>query len=124
MYSVDQAGTSLRVGTNHRLGERGIAPDPSVHGHEERTRSRREYTTTIFGASTKRMRTKDINTVIEQFDALPLEEKELAAGIIRKAYAEAARDELAKRVKTAVRNEKAGKVRKGNVSDLLKDLEP
>jgi phage host-nuclease inhibitor protein Gam len=70
------------------------------------------------------MRTKDINTVIEQFDALPLEEKELAAGIIRKAYAEAARDELVKRVKTAVRNQKAGKVRKGNVSDLLKDLEP
>ena len=68
------------------------------------------------------MRTPDINTVIEQFDALPWEEKELAAGIIRKAYAEAAREILVGRVKTATRNLKAGKVRKGKVADLRKDL--
>lgn len=69
------------------------------------------------------MRTPDIKTVIEQFDALPLEEKEYAAGIIRKAYVEAARDALVTRLKTAVRNAKAGKVRKGKVSNLRKDLE-
>lgn len=69
------------------------------------------------------MRTPDINAVIEQFDALPWEEKELAAEIIRKAYAEAARDTLASRAKQAVRNLKAGKVKKGGPKDLFNDLE-
>jgi hypothetical protein len=69
------------------------------------------------------MRTPDINTVIEQFDSLPLEDKELAAEIIRKAYAEAAREALAARAKQAMRNLKAGKVKKGNLKDLRKDLE-
>lgn len=69
------------------------------------------------------MKVRDINSVIEQFDALPWEEKEVAAGIIRKAYAEAARDALVVRVKVAERNRKAKKVRKGKVSDLRKDLE-
>ena len=69
------------------------------------------------------MKTPDINIVIEQFDALPREEKELAAAIIRKAYAEAARETLVGRVKAAARNLKAGKVRKGKVADLRKDLE-
>jgi hypothetical protein len=68
------------------------------------------------------MRTKDINEVIEQFDALPMEEKEFAIGIIRKAYAEAAREALVTRVATAARNLKASKVRKGNLADLRKDL--
>jgi hypothetical protein len=69
------------------------------------------------------MRTPDINTVIEQFDSLPLEDKELAAEIIRKAYAEAAREALAVRAKQAMRNLKAGKVKKGSLKDLRKDLE-
>ncbi len=69
------------------------------------------------------MKISDINAVIEQFDALPLEEKECAAAIIRKAYAEAARDAIALKVKAAIRNHKAGKVRKGGLSDLRKDLE-
>lgn len=69
------------------------------------------------------MRVKDINTVIEQFEALPLEEKEYAAGLIRKAYAEAARNALAQRAKQATRNAKAGKAKKGSVADLRKDLE-
>ena len=69
------------------------------------------------------MKTSDINAVIAQFDALPLEEKEVAAGIIRKAYAEASREALARRVRTAARNLKEGKVRKGAVAQLRKDLE-
>lgn len=69
------------------------------------------------------MRIKDINAVIEQFDALPLEEKEYTAGLIRKAYAEAARKALVQRTKQAVRNQKAGKVKKGGVADLRKDLD-
>ena len=69
------------------------------------------------------MKTPDVKTVIEQSDALPLEEKEYAAGIIRKAYAEAARGTLIARAKTAIRNAKAGKVRKGKLADLRKDFE-
>ena len=68
------------------------------------------------------MRTKEVNDVIEQFDALPIEEKELAVGIIRKAYAEAAREALVARAAAAARNLKAGKVRKGKLADLRKDL--
>jgi len=68
------------------------------------------------------MKTNDVNRIIEQFDALPMEEKVIAAGIIRKAYAEAAREALVGRVKTAARNLKAGKVRKGKLADLRKDL--
>jgi hypothetical protein len=69
------------------------------------------------------MRIKDINSVIEQFDALPFEEKAYAAEVIRKAYAEASRNALTDRVKAVVRNQKAGKVKRGGMSDLLKDLE-
>lgn len=69
------------------------------------------------------MRIKDINAVIEQFDALPLEEKEYTAGLIRKVYAEAARSALVQRTKQAARNKKTGKVKKGGVADLRKDLE-
>ena len=69
------------------------------------------------------MKTPDMKALIEQFDALPLEEKEYTAGVIRKAYAEAAREALVLRVKTATLNLKARKVRKGKVTDLRKDLE-
>jgi hypothetical protein len=72
---------------------------------------------------TSPMRIKDINSVIEQFDALPFEEKAYAAEVIRKAYAEASRNALTDRVKAVVRNQKAGKVKRGGMSDLLKDLE-
>jgi len=77
----------------------------------------------LFKQQRSLMKTPDINTVIAEFDALPWEEKELAAGIIRKAFAEAAREAITTRVKTASRNLKAGKVRKGKLADLRKDLE-
>lgn len=70
------------------------------------------------------MKTPHLHTVIEQFDALPMEEKEVVAGIIRKAYAEAAREALADRVKAAKRNLKVGKVRKGGAAELRKDVDP
>ncbi len=69
------------------------------------------------------MRTTSINTVIEKFNSLLFEEKEFAVDIINKAYAEAAREAILKRSKTATENSKKGKVKKGNVSDLYKDLE-
>jgi hypothetical protein len=69
------------------------------------------------------MRVKDINSVIEQFEALPLEEKEYTVALMQKAYAEAARNALAQRVKQANRNAKAGKTKKGGVAELRKDLQ-
>jgi hypothetical protein len=48
----------------------------------------------------------------------------VVAGIIRKAYAEAAREALAARVKVAKRNLKVGKVRKGGAAELRKDVDP
>jgi hypothetical protein len=52
-----------------------------------------------------------------------MEEKEVAAAIIRKAYAEASREALLRRAKAAGRNLRSGKVRKGSVAQLRKDLE-
>lgn len=69
------------------------------------------------------MRIKDINAVMERFEALPLDEKEYTAELIRKAYAEAARNALAKRVKASMSNHVSGKVRTGGVAELRKDLE-
>jgi len=46
----------------------------------------------------------------------------VAAEIIRKAYAEAAREVLAARARQAARNLKAGKVKKGGIKELRKDL--
>lgn len=69
------------------------------------------------------MRVKDINSVIERFEALPLEEKEYTIALMQKAYAEAARKALAQRAKQAARNAKSGKTKKGGAADLRKDLE-
>lgn len=68
------------------------------------------------------MRIKDVNAVIEQFEALPLEEKEYTAALIRKAHAEAARHAIAQRTKQALRNLRAGKARNGSINALRKDL--
>ncbi len=69
------------------------------------------------------MKTTHINTVIENFNALLLEEKEFAVDIIKKVYAEAAREAIFSRANKATENHKKGKVKKGNLSDLYKDLE-
>lgn len=69
------------------------------------------------------MKTTSINTVIEKFNSLLLEEKEFAVDIINKVYAEAAREAILKKSKKATENNNKGKVKKGNVSDLYNDLE-
>lgn len=68
------------------------------------------------------MKTTSINTVIENFNSLQLEEKEFAVDIINKVYAEAAREAILNKSKTAIENNKKGKVKKGNLNDLYKDL--
>ena len=68
------------------------------------------------------MKSTKINTVIENFSSLLLEEKEFAVDIIRKVYAEAKRDSIYSRARQAAENLKKGKVKRGNVNDLYKDL--
>jgi hypothetical protein len=69
------------------------------------------------------MKTVSVNTVVENFDSLLLDEKELAVDIINKVYAEAKRDSLYTRSQQASQNLKKGKAKRGNLSDLYKDLE-
>jgi hypothetical protein len=69
------------------------------------------------------MKTSNINRVIEDFNSLLLPEKEYALEIIRKMTIEQKREALAKRIKQAELNYKKGKVKKGSVKDLLKDLD-
>lgn len=69
------------------------------------------------------MRTITINTLIDDFNALLLEEKEFALELIKKAFAEAEREAIYKTAKKATENYKKGKVKQGSVQDLYKDLE-
>ena len=64
-----------------------------------------------------------INNVIENFNSLQLEEKEFAVDLVRKIYAEEAREAISKRAGQAIQNLKNGKVKEGSLSDLYKDLE-
>ena len=69
------------------------------------------------------MKTSNINRVIEDFNSLLLPEKEYALEIIHKMTIEQKREALAKRAKQAMLNLKKGKVKKGSIRDLRKDLE-
>ena len=69
------------------------------------------------------MRAVTINTFLDNFNALLLEEKEFAIDIIKKAFAEAEREAIFKRTKKAIENYKKGKVKQGNIQDLYQDLE-
>ena len=65
----------------------------------------------------------NLNTVIEKFNSLQIEEKEFAVGIITKVFAESTRESILKKSIKAIENHKKGKTKKGNLSDLFKDLE-
>lgn len=77
----------------------------------------------MLNVKTRPMKTSDVNKLIDDFNSLQPEEKEFAAEIIRKAYAEAAREGIRKNAGKALKNLKKGKVTKGSVKDLYKDLE-
>lgn len=70
-----------------------------------------------------KMKTADINKLIEDFNSLHLEEKEFAVEIIRRAYAEAAREGILANARRATKNLKKGNVKRGNLKDLYNDLE-
>jgi hypothetical protein len=64
-----------------------------------------------------------ITKLIEEFNLLPLDDKEFATEIIKKQLIEAKRDAIAKRVKEASANLKKGIVKRGTVKELYKDLD-
>jgi hypothetical protein len=71
----------------------------------------------------KTMSDATITKLIDEFNLLPLDDKEFAAEIIRKQLIEAKRSAIAKRVKEVQANLKKGMVKRGTVKELYKDLE-
>jgi hypothetical protein len=69
------------------------------------------------------MRTDSLNKVIDDFSRLSLSDKEYLAEIIEKQLIEAKREAIAKRSRRAIANLKKGRISKGTVKDLYKDLE-
>ena len=69
------------------------------------------------------MKVATVNTVIDEFNSLLLEEKEFAIDIIKKTFAEAKRESLLKRAKKAMGNYRRGKVKRGGLEELFMDLE-
>ena len=68
------------------------------------------------------MGTATLNKLIEDFNQLPLSEREYAADLIRKQLIEAKREAISKRAKEALANLKKGITKNGSVKDLYKDL--
>jgi hypothetical protein len=64
-----------------------------------------------------------LNRVIEDFELLPIDDKEYAFSIITKQLIEAKREAIAKRAKEAMANLRKGAIQKGTIKDLMKDLE-
>lgn len=64
-----------------------------------------------------------INRVIEEFEGLPLEDKEYVAEILKKQVIELKRQKLLVRAQEAKGNLERGTVNTGTVKDLFEDLE-
>lgn len=62
------------------------------------------------------------NSVIEDFDELKINEKKEVLGILKRRYIEEKRLKLFKSLKIAEKEYVNGNIKKGNVSDLLRDL--
>ncbi len=64
-----------------------------------------------------------LNKIIEEFNHLPLDDKEYAIEVIRKQLIEAKRAAIAKRAKEAMVNFRKGNSKIGDIKELYKDLE-
>lgn len=64
-----------------------------------------------------------INKLVEDFSHLNLNDKEYAVDVIKKQLIEAKREAIVKRAKDAGSNLKKGKVKRGTVKDLYRDVE-
>jgi len=69
------------------------------------------------------MSSTTLDKLIDDFKQLPLDDKEYAVDIIKRQLIEAKREAIAKRAKEAAANLKKGKVKRGTVRELYKDLE-
>lgn len=69
------------------------------------------------------MNTATLNKIIEDFNHLPLDDKEYAVEVIEKQLMEAKRAAIAKRAKEAMVNFRKGNSRIGDIKELYKDLE-
>ena len=69
------------------------------------------------------MSSTTLNKVIEDFNQLPLDDKDYVIDIIKKQLIEAKREAIAKRAETALSNLKKKKVKSGTIEELYKDLE-
>ena len=63
------------------------------------------------------------NEVIENIESLPIPEQELIIDIINKRINEYKLNEIIKDVKDGRKDYTAGKVKRGSLEDLMKDLE-
>jgi len=69
------------------------------------------------------MRANALNNVLNDFNRLPLSDKEYLAKLLEKRLVEAKREAIAQRAEQATENLKKKKVKKGTIEDLRKDLE-
>jgi len=69
------------------------------------------------------MNVTTLNKIIEEFNQLPLDDKEYAVEVIEKQLIEAKRAAIAKRAKEAMVNLRKGNYRIGDIKELYKDLE-
>ncbi len=64
-----------------------------------------------------------LNKLIEEFNLLPLDDKEYAAEVMKKQLIEAKRDAIAKRAKMAMTSLGKRMTKRGTVKELYRDLE-
>ncbi len=69
------------------------------------------------------MNVATLNKIIEEFNHLPLDDKEYAVEVIRKQLIEAKRAAIAKRAKEAMVSFRKGNFKIGDIKELYKDLE-
>jgi hypothetical protein len=69
------------------------------------------------------MSTATVNKLIEEFNLLPLDDKEYATEVMKKQLIEAKREAIARRAKTAMASFRTKMAKRGTVKELYKDLE-
>jgi hypothetical protein len=69
------------------------------------------------------MKGTTLNKIIDDFNELPFEDREYAVELMQKQLIEAKRESINRRAKEAETNLKKGRVKRGTIDDLLKDLE-
>lgn len=69
------------------------------------------------------MSTATVNSIIEEFSQLPLDDKEYAAEVIKKQLMEAKREAIAKKARSAMAGFKKKTIKCGSMKELYKDLE-